>query len=273
MIINNIQERILEDFEKFVVFSKSHKNIVDTTDSKDVFKDLYTISYLLYNILNIDVKELNCSSNEIKRYISYSQELKQNLLNSIDLINFRHFKSAQKEYRTLIESAFRLLLLCTKISIYNKRKEVHIFSANQSLADIQSKMDTHKIGSFTNFMVTFFKEWPISDDIIYLNKLYSAYSSILHTNTIHKDNMSTTLQEITNPSTSETKSELTKAIQLLIEIILIVTFGLHTVLQANVFGQQDFYLLINISQKYKETQVEDKLKNITNFIFPQTIYD
>lgn len=273
MIINNIQKRILKDFKKFIAFSKSHKNIVDATTNEATFKDLYTISYLLYNILDIDVEKLNCSSNELKRYRSYSQELKQNLLNSIDLVNFKHFTSAQKEYRSLIESAFRLLLFCTKVSIYNKRKEDHIFSVNQSLADIQSKMDTHKIGSFTNFMVTFFKGWPIADNIIHLNKLYSTYSSVLHTNTVHKDNMSTTLQDITNPSTSETKSELIKIIQLLIEIVIIVTFGLHIVLQADVFGQQDFYLLINTAKKYKKMQVENKLKDITKFMLPQKVYD
>lgn len=273
MIINNIQKRIAEDFNKFIVFSNEHKNIVDVSDNKTVFKDLYTISYLLYNILDINLSDLSCSSNDIKRYKSYSQELKQNLLNSIDLINYKHFTSAQKEYRSLIESAFRLLLFCTKISIYKKRKENHLFFANQALTDIQSKLDTHKIGSFTSFMVTFFKEWPISNDINRLNKLYSTYSSVLHTNTIHKNDMSTTLQEITNPSAGEAKDESIRSIQLLIEIIVIVTFGLHTALQSNVFGQQSFYLLISIANKYKETLVEHKLTNIVNFTLPLKIYD
>ncbi|WP_282035156.1 hypothetical protein [Metabacillus indicus] len=142
-----------------------------------IYKKIY-----LYTTLTNSITELDSRSN-IENFFN---ECKNNLIISYDLANVNYINASKQILRTAIESFFRLSLAISRYIEYKENKKKGIFSVTESLRDLKSMQDTHKVGRLTRFVIDYYEGTPVKSLFTNLYNLYSDFSSIVHVNT--KDN-------------------------------------------------------------------------------------
>lgn len=169
-----IKKEIEVDLNDYRVLCETRKNLID--ENPELFKNYFSLVHLTINIL---LKYQPISKEKIGSSIEYvyRKRIVENIIQTIDMINFKDLDSAAKCYRSIIEAHFKYILECERIKIYNKNTSEGVFEATEELKELKSKVSSHKIGKLTRFVLTYF---PGEEDYILLNEKYSDLSSIVH---------------------------------------------------------------------------------------------
>ncbi|WP_201714677.1 hypothetical protein [Rossellomorea arthrocnemi] len=151
------------------------------TELKDRLLIIYKKIYL-YTTLTNSITEVDSRSN-IENFFN---ECKNNLIISYDLTNINYINASKQILRSAIESFFRFSLAISRYIEYKENKKNRIFSVTESLRELKSMQDTHKVGRLTRFVLDYYECTPVKSVYMNLYTLYSDFSSIVHVNT--KDN-------------------------------------------------------------------------------------
>lgn len=257
-----IKEKSEKDFDFFVNFNQKRRNTLASQNNIQ-FKKLYQLNYLIYNILEqfkcalVEQKIKEADSKVIKKYIGM---IKRDLVDSLDLINLMHFYAAKRTYRSVIETVLRLAGYSYRMYVYKKRKDNNKYVSTDQLKRLRSIIDTHKIGRFTKGILDEFKDSVVSKNFKILNKYYSDYSNITHTNSLESVDLSTDLNEILTKTSDEIGKIITDTYFLLANILLIIYFS-EKLLMIDTISMQDFYFM----KKLVNPVISEKqLENVSN---------
>lgn len=256
MITRLLKDTAEQDFFNFEHYSETHATLVTVYKRKELFSKfqrLYELHYALYNMV-ISIMN-NAKDPHLLTAVSFIQE---SLVSSIDLINLEHFKSAKKEYRSLIESIFRLALACSRSRIYEDRKKQHLYKSTDILSALLSKLDTHKIGSLTHFTVDYYSNTILKSDVTKLNEYYSEFSNVTHTNNVHETNFVLNLESMSYGKSAYIQKDLDSFVELLGLCLSVSYFSIINYYGAEILHQQDFYFILKLmhNKKFEEHFIE-----------------
>src|SRR5699024_4133849 len=112
-----IKSEIEADLNEYLVLCNNRKKLID--ENLDFFRNDFSLVHIIINILlkyKTISKEKIWSTTEYK----YRKRIVENLIQTIDMINFKDIDSAAKCYRSIIEAHFKYILECERINVYNK---------------------------------------------------------------------------------------------------------------------------------------------------------
>ncbi|QPQ35521.1 hypothetical protein [Lysinibacillus sp. JNUCC-52] len=105
---------------------------------------------------------------------------------SFDLANLNYINASKQILRSGIESLFRLSIGISRYIEYRENKKMGIYTATDSLKNLKSMQESHKVGKLTHFVIGYFSETPVNECMKQLFDLYSTLSGAVHVN--DKDN-------------------------------------------------------------------------------------
>jgi len=120
--------------------------------------------------------------NKKNKTADFMNESKIDLITGFDLLNINYLKASKKTLRSAIESFFRFSLEFERYAEYQRNRERKVYEATQTLKDLKSMVDTHKVGKMTRYTIGYFTQQPVHDLYCDLNKKYSELSSYVHVN-------------------------------------------------------------------------------------------
>lgn len=252
----------LENWKK-LYFKNSDSRLSSFTDhdsrSKE-FKKNFNLSFVLFNLLNIkDVDLLNDKYTVISR-----NYLIENIIQSLVATDNNLYTLASMEYRSAIESALRFALAIENIMLKEKKAELwkngtpdsKIILASKT---IKSKLDTHKIGAFTNFSKIYFKNSPINISVDKVLDIYSLLSNKVHTNDFENTHFVKYLLDIYNFDSETINSQVRIFNQVLTHIFVICYLSINKKLKTELIGTQTEYFLeanSNTDNLFKLLEIE-----------------
>ncbi|MFT8425693.1 MAG: hypothetical protein ABF630_09550 [Liquorilactobacillus sp.] len=252
-----IKDKIPKDYNLFKNILSNRPYLTTNKYYEEYFKKIYALHFFLYNLLSTT----NETTDSFVKYINLA---KRDVVISLDLLNCEHFESAKRNYRSVIESLFRVLCYSIKRHIYIERKKKNIYNSSDQLKRLQSMLDTHKVSKLTYGISEELVNSVIKDDVKKLNSLYSEFSNIVHTSDTSSQ-VSTDLNTSIHHESSVIKENLDCIFEVLTYSILVSYFSILLFSQTEVLSQQDFYYfvhlvdgtvredhIINISKNYNE---------------------
>lgn len=232
-----ISKEYKQDCIKFKKYIRNQKYIDRFEESSKLFDRLYYLSFCLYNLLPV-------KSN--KRITIYCNYMKRDLISALNLTYTNNFESAKRDYRTVIETAFRLISYSLKEYIFSVRKANKVYSSSLQLQKLRKILDTHKIGKLTSSLEKNFKNTVLFDDIDFLNEKYSKFSAITHNNDMDAEE-SNNLLLIKEHSKDESVNFLNEIIVLMDHLIVVIYYSVSLQNKVNL-SRQDFYFLVKMLQ-------------------------
>ncbi|WP_421383367.1 hypothetical protein ACOJQI_02880 [Bacillus salacetis] len=166
-----------QDFEHYEKLL-SERDLFTNTDLRDELVKIYK-KIFLYTTFTSPVTNLDKRS----KVENFFNECKNNLIISYDLANVNYINASKQILRSAIESFFRLSLAISRYIEYKENKKQGLFSVTESLRELKSMQDTHKIGRLTRFVIDYYSGTPVEGLYCCLYELYSNFSSIVHVNT------------------------------------------------------------------------------------------
>ncbi|MFI3685190.1 hypothetical protein VBH15_09530 [Vagococcus fluvialis] len=167
-----------EDYYSYLTFV-SNRVLITETDLKNKFKDCYKLIYMSSEII-AKFEDLDKRSH-IDFYLN---EMKNDLIISLDLLNMNYLTASKKVLRSSVEAFFRVSLAIKRYVIYQENVKNKNFSVTSELAELKSIIDAHKVYKLTSSSVDFYKDSEIADIIMELNTFYSELSGSVHVNSI-----------------------------------------------------------------------------------------
>lgn len=164
------------DFDSYELFL-SEREYFTNTELKSSFTRIYQKIYL-YTTLTSAICDLDKRS-KIQQFFF---ECKNNMIISFDLANLNYINASKQILRSCIESLFRLSLGISRYIEYRENKKKGIYIATDSLKNLKSMQDSHKVGRLTHFVIGYFSETPVNECMKELYNLYSILSGAVHVN-------------------------------------------------------------------------------------------
>lgn len=250
-----------DNYTAFKTFSDSRKTIVNSTNTKllESFKQLYLFSNLLYRLLNFSPVSSTLHPNDITKENKLILSIQENIVYATDLVNLKQFNSASNNYRSIIESTFRLLLLTEDCMIKSKIAKTHHYSKNENQKKLKRLIDTHKVGRLTSFTSEYFKDHIIGSEVLYLNSLYSEFSKTIHTD-LEKDSPILYLMALEKQKDELILEKLHLFSDSLMSITIVIYYSLNHFFDTQSLSTQEFAFITHI---YKSNPFEDKLQKIS----------
>lgn len=225
----------------------------------DEVEETFSKLYLLTQVFE-DFITMNERDNKTNKYLA---EAKADLIVAFDLINLKYLKVANQLSRSAIEMSFRFLLSLTRSKEYERNKENGIYHATQSLTDLRSHIDTHKIGKMTHYVKERFKSTPIGDCISLLFNQYSNFSKYVHINedTFTKEAFLTDF----NDGDKESSGEFLKKYSNMMDYILIILnylYELYGLTSESALSKRKWYEIENALTPDNQTILRDLLNQL-----------
>lgn len=250
-----------DTYTEFESFSNSRETIINSKNTAllESFKQLYLLSDSLYKLLQFSPLTSTRCQNDISKEEKLIQAIQENLVYAMDLVNLKQFNSASNNYRSIIESTFRLLLLSEHSIINSKIHTTKCYSKDGNQKKIKGLIDTQKVGRLTSFVKEYFSEYEISTEISYLNDLYSDFSKTIHTNLGAKNSI-LYLMALDQQQDDLILEKLHLFSDSLKSITIVIYYSLNSFFSTQSLSSQEFAFLTQI---YSESSFEQKLQKIS----------
>lgn len=250
-----------DTYTAFKNFSDSRETITNSTNNKllGAFKQLYLLSDSLYRLLNFSPISSERNQHDITKENKLISAIQENIVYATDLVNLKQFNSASNNYRSIIESTFRLLLLTEKCMIEAKILNTHHYSKDESQKKIKRLIDTHKVGKLTSFTSEYFKDYIVGTEVLYLNSLYSEFSKTIHTDLETKSSI-LYLMALEQQQDELILDKLHLFSDSLKNIIIVIYYSLNHFFNTQSLSSQEFAF---ITQIYRAVPFQNKLQNIS----------
>lgn len=168
------------DFDSYELFL-TERGYFTNTDLRSYFTKIYQKIYLYTTLTNAI-----CDLDKRSKIQHFFFECKNNMIISFDLANLNYINASKQILRSCIESLFRLSLGISRYIEYRENKKKGIYVATESLKNLKNMQDSHKVGKLTHFVIDYFSETPVNENMKQLYDLYSTLSGAVHVN--DKDN-------------------------------------------------------------------------------------
>lgn len=175
----SVNSNVELDYRQYLDSIKERKYLSELEFKKSVENNFYLL-HLFSEIVHKSSEERRFSG----KTKMYMKEAKASLIVSYDLGNMNYISASKQVLRSSIEVFFRFCLSISKDFEFEENKKAGIYHSTDSLKNLQSKIDTHKIGKMTYFAASFFSTTDISSTVSSLNSLYSLFSSNVHVSSI-----------------------------------------------------------------------------------------
>lgn len=166
------------DFSRYKEYVNNRVPLFDVDAIEENIESIFKKLYLFTEFVE-DFNGISLLDPEPNKFI---YETKSNLILAFDLLNINYLNVAKLLFRSSIEQFYRFLLSITRIKEYENNISLKVFNSTDSLRDLRSAIDTHKIGKMTNYVKKRFESTPINT---YINDLYEYYghlSKYVHVN-------------------------------------------------------------------------------------------
>ncbi|EAD0080785.1 hypothetical protein NB59_14800 [Listeria monocytogenes] len=164
------------DYKEYISYTENRTSVTNSGFENEI-KELYELLYLFSSVIYV-YKDLDTKSN-MWNFIS---ETKNDLIICFDLLNINYHTASKKILRSSIESFFRFSLCLARYNEYKENKKNGIFHATDSLKQLKSMIDTHKVGKMTFFTLDYFSNTEINQKYTKLINSYSDLSGNVHVN-------------------------------------------------------------------------------------------
>lgn len=224
---------IYEDLKSYKSFVKNRKLVSD--EFPDLFANYFSIIYISINVMMKVNKYKTVSKNESV----FRRKLVESLLKTIDLINIKHFKDADKCFRSLIEAYFKYSLEVKRHQIYIDNKSKGIFKANEEMIKLKSVSTSQKIGKLTSFTKSYLQgEFPGIENLynFYGDLSGSVHISMEYTEPIY-------LLQYENIKCKEIYENINKYKEILFIIIMDVIEKLEDIYNTKIINREDYAYL------------------------------
>lgn len=239
-----IKEDSNKDFNSFIDYFNRRKKLYTS-------EKLYSLHYVTYYFLSL------FHNSELS---SYSLLAKRDLISGLDSLSRGNFIASRRDYRSFIESCLRLLASSYKKYIVLKRQSNHNFESSCQLRDLQSLIDTHKIGRFTNGVSKKLDGSIIHDDVKIILEIYSKLSNFVHTNEINKSHIASDLTELTTHNKDEEIAINNEIYELISYSSLIIYSSICLIDYDDKISRQTFYYYTNL---LKDVISEEHVINVS----------
>lgn len=246
---------ILDELETFYKNRKTLLNSNEQTIKK--LNKVLEISNYIFEITNQRSSIKISNENET---LTILDSIKENIIQTLDLVALKEFSPAYKNLRTIIENTFRILLISEKNYIFRLRKEQKKFDATEIQIKIRSLVNTFKVRKLTEFANTYFSGTCISESIGILNNYYTKVSEFSHAQS-SDNNMINSLQELSDFSDVDCQRNLNDIMNCLKNIFSVFYYSLNILFQTEIFSQQKFEM---ITEKIDDNKFERELENISS---------